>query len=69
MASYKKFNTNEYVELLADAYIRQNIQVIFEEQNFLFSNFVPDIVHIQWPESIYRWKQLIPMTLESLKNI
>jgi hypothetical protein len=67
VGSYKKFNTNEYVELLADAYMKKGIQVIFEEQNFLYSNFIPHIIHIQWPESIYRWKNLIPMTNEGLE--
>lgn len=67
VGSYKKFNTNEYVQLLADAYIKKDVQVIFEEQNFLFSNFIPDIIHIQWPESIYRWKKLIQMDDEGLK--
>lgn len=67
VGSYKKFDTNEYTQLLADAYIKKDIQVIFEEQNFLFSNFIPDIIHIQWPESIYRWKNLIEMNNEGLK--
>lgn len=67
VGSYKKFDTNEYIQLLADAYIKKGIQVIFEEQNFLFSNFIPDIIHIQWPESIYRWKKLIQMDKEGLK--
>lgn len=67
VGSYKKFDTNEYVQLLADAYIKKGIQVIFEEQNFLFSNFIPDMIHIQWPESIYRWKKLIQMNNEGLK--
>lgn len=69
VGSYKKFDTNEYVQLLADEYIKQGIQVIFEEQNFLFSNFTPDVVHIQWPESIYRWKNLIAMDDLALKFI
>lgn len=67
VGSYKMFNTNEYIQLLADAYIKKDIQVIFEEQNFLFSSFIPDIIHIQWPESIYRWKRLISMDSSGLK--
>jgi len=69
VGSYKKFDTNEYVQLLADEYIKQGIQVIFEEQNFLFSNFIPDVVHIQWPESIYRWKKLIGMDSVGLEFV
>lgn len=69
VGSYKKFDTNEYVQLLADEYIKQGIQVIFEEQNFLFSNFIPDVVHIQWPESIYRWKRLIGMDSVGLEFV
>ncbi|MEW6552568.1 MAG: hypothetical protein AB1389_10620 [Campylobacterota bacterium] len=67
VSSYKKVDTNEYVELLADEYMKKGIQVIFEEQNFLYSNFIPDIIHIQWPESIYRWKKLLQMDTEGLK--
>jgi hypothetical protein len=69
VGSYKKFDTNEYVQLLADEYIKQGIQVIFEEQNFLFSNFIPNVVHIQWPESIYRWKKLIGMDSVGLEFV
>ncbi|MGM0641875.1 MAG: hypothetical protein ACQESN_10675 [Thermotogota bacterium] len=64
---YKKFNTNEYLELLADAYIKEGVEILFSEQNFLFSNFIPDAVHIQWPESMYRWQKLFSMDEKGLK--
>lgn len=69
VSPYKKFDTNKYVELLADAYMQEGIQVIFEEHNFLFSNFVPDIIHIQWPEAIYRARKLISMDSDGLETL
>lgn len=69
VGSYKKFDTNEYIELLANAYMRQGVNVLFEEQNFLFSNFLPDVIHIQWPESLYRWKKLITMDARGLEIV
>jgi len=71
VGTYQKFNTNEYIKYVADAYMKNGIQVIFEEQNFMFSNFIPDIVHIQWPEALYRWKNLFTQDdngLEKQKN-
>lgn len=64
---YKKFNTNDYLQLLADAYLDKNIEILFDEQNFLFSNFIPDVVHLQWPESLYKWENLINADIEGYK--
>ncbi|MEA2019861.1 MAG: hypothetical protein U9N59_15625 [Campylobacterota bacterium] len=69
LGTYKKVNSNDYIQLVADAYIRAGYNVIFEEQNFMFSNFVPDVLHIQWPEAIYRWKKIISMNDTGLKQV
>jgi len=45
-------DANEYTKLLAEAYKTAGLSVIFDVQNFLYSNHVPDIVHVQWPEVI-----------------
>lgn len=47
---------NQYVEELAKAYQGRGHKVIFDVQNFLYSDFLPDLVHIQWPEAIYHWR-------------
>lgn len=51
---------NQYTEMLAEAYQSLGIDVIFDVQNFLFSSLVPNFVHVQWPEAIYRWRHKIP---------
>jgi hypothetical protein len=48
-------STNQYVELLCDAYQRNGHNVILGVNNFLYSNFMPDLVHLQWPEALYKW--------------
>ncbi|MBV2245687.1 MAG: hypothetical protein KUL83_00855 [Lentimicrobium sp.] len=60
---------NQYISLLADAYEKQGHTVLFGPQNFFYSGFVPDIVHIQWPESLYKWYESLPETEESLRFI
>ncbi len=59
-------NINEYVKLLANAYQKNGHRVIFGAQNFLYSDYVPDFVHIQWPEAIYRWESKLPASKETL---
>jgi hypothetical protein len=44
---------NFYVKLLVEEYQRAGYQVVYDAHNFLFSNFEPSFVHIQWPETIY----------------
>ena len=60
-------DANEYTELLAKAYQRFGHRVIFDVQNFLYSDFMPDCVHIQWPEAVYRWRHQLPMNNDTLK--
>ena len=55
-------SANQYVEELAKAYQAAGHEVIFDVQNFLFSSFLPDVVHIQWPEAIYKWRHKLKAT-------
>lgn len=69
LGTYKNDNNNEYIRLLADAYSKDGHEVIFGEQNFMFSTFAPDILHIQWPEAIYRWHKLVDMNENGFENV
>ena len=60
-------DANEYTELLAKAYQRSGHRVIFDVQNFLYSDFMPDCVHIQWPEAIYHWRHQLPLNNDTLE--
>lgn len=51
---------NQYIEHLTAAYQKEGHNVILDVQNFLFSNFMPRFVHIQWPEAIYCWRCELP---------
>lgn len=66
----EQFNeANQYIEELHSAYQGQGHEVILGVQNFLFSDFVPDMVHIQWPEAIYKWRWSLKKSEESLQLI
>ena len=60
---------NQYTEMLCDAYQKRGISVILDVQNFLFSDFIPEFVHIQWPEAIYAWRHHIPKDESSVRFI
>ena len=45
---------DEYVSRLSSAYQRKGYQTFCGSNNFFESNIVPDILHVQWPESLYR---------------
>ena len=62
-------DTNEYREQLAKTYQCKGHRVIFDVQNFLYSDFLPDFVHIQWPENIYRWSHKLPTNNDTLEFI
>ncbi|PNW26867.1 glycosyltransferase family protein [Formosa algae] len=47
---------NPYCILLGNAYIQNGHEVLYGVYNFYDSNIVPDILHIQWPESLYKWQ-------------
>lgn len=57
--------TNEYIYNLMNAYQKKGHHVILGIQNFLYSNFLPDFVHIQWPEALYRWSNPLPKSQET----
>jgi hypothetical protein len=62
---------NLYVKYLTIAYQNRGHNAILGVQNFLFSSFLPDFIHIQWPEAIFRWRYKLPEnkdTLELLNN-
>lgn len=64
-------NLNDYIDMLAKAYLKKGVHVVYGVDNFLYSNDVPDFVHIQWPEVIYKWKyQMVrdENTLQIIKN-
>ncbi len=62
-------DANDYVRLLAEAYQDAGHKVMLGIQNFLFTNVVPDIVHVHWPEAIYRWRFKLPFTDQSVRQI
>lgn len=47
--------TNSNITSLIEAYKKAGYNIICGVHNFFYSNLVPDIVHIQWPEKIYSW--------------
>lgn len=49
---------NGYIESLINAYSRAGHITICNVNNFYFSGYVPDILHIHWPESLYKWYSL-----------
>lgn len=53
----EKPSLNGYVESLLRAYQRAGHTVICDPSNFLYSNFVPDVLHVHWPERLSYWHQ------------
>jgi beta-1,4-mannosyltransferase len=53
---------NLYVEALGAAYRQLGCEVVYGVDNLLQRNFVPDLLHVQWPEEGYRWRN--DLTLE-----
>lgn len=48
---------NIYVRELGRAYIALGCQVVYGPENFFESNLRLDILHVQWPEDLYRQSQ------------
>ena len=46
---------NGYIESLINAYVRAGHTVVCDVNNFFYSNYVPDMLHIHWPERLYKW--------------
>lgn len=55
----EKPSLNGYIESLLTAYQRAGHAVICDPSNFLYSDFVPDVLHIHWPERITYWHQAL----------
>jgi beta-1,4-mannosyltransferase len=47
---------NDYIESLISAYLRAGQDVTTGADEFFFSDSIPDVLHIHWPESLYRWR-------------
>ncbi len=60
-------DSNQYVEQLVKAYRENGHCVVLDVQNFLYSDYLPDFLHIQWPEAIYRWRHKLPKTENTLE--
>ncbi len=46
---------NSYINSLIVAYQKAGLEVICGNNNFFWSNIKPDILHIHWPERLYKW--------------
>ncbi len=46
---------NSYINSLIIAYQKAGLDVICGSNNFFWSNIKPDILHIHWPERLYKW--------------
>jgi len=49
---------NSYNTSLIKAYEEQGQTVVCDHTNFFYSNIIPDMVHVQWPERLYHWYPL-----------
>ncbi len=47
---------NIYVQELGRAYLNLGCGVVFGPDNLLQRNIKPDLVHLNWPEELYRWR-------------
>ena len=52
----KPNQANAYIDSLANAYKKMGNFIIFTADNFYYSNFIPHVIHINWPESLYKWQ-------------
>ncbi|MEX2574481.1 MAG: hypothetical protein WD317_09300 [Balneolaceae bacterium] len=62
-------SANQYIELLADAYRKRGHTVTFDVQNVLYSNALPEVLHLQWPEAMYKWRHPLEKNRETLELI
>jgi hypothetical protein len=49
---------NSYTTSLINAYKDEGNNVVCDPHNFFYSNLIPDILHIHWPERLYQWYPL-----------
>ena len=60
---------NSYINSLIIAYQKAGHTVICGSNNFFWSDFKPDILHIHWPERLYKWYVLKKEDKQQLKEI
>ncbi len=60
---------NSYINSLIIAYQKAGHTVICGSNNFFWSDFKPDILHIHWPERLYKWYVLKKEDKQQLKDI
>lgn len=51
----ERIGHNSYITGLINAYKDAGIKIISGNSNFFHSNFSPDILHIHWPDTLYKW--------------
>lgn len=47
---------NLYIQELGHAYSKLGCEVVFGADNLLQQQLLPDLVHLNWPEEMYRWR-------------
>lgn len=60
------YQYNDYSYLVAQAYQQAGHEVFTGPYNFYYGNLVPDVLHIQWPESLYKWDFDLSLVAEGL---
>lgn len=45
---------NTYIQSLIEAYKTAGCEVVFGPVDFFLSNYILEILRIQWPETLYR---------------
>ncbi|HVO73648.1 MAG TPA: hypothetical protein VMT35_06470 [Ignavibacteriaceae bacterium] len=50
--------SNSYTSSLLNAYQSIGHTVVCDPHNFFYSNLIPEILHIHWPERLYHWYPL-----------
>lgn len=49
---------NSYIQSLMNEYKNLGHSVVCNVNNFFSSNLIPDILHIHWPERLYKWHNI-----------
>ena len=60
---------NEYIESLLNAYKGLGHEVYCGLHNFFYSNCIPDVLHVHWPESLYRWHKILSVNNENIYEL
>jgi hypothetical protein len=65
----EKPSENGYNQSLINAYTRAGHELVTGADAFFFSESLPDMVHIQWPESLFRWHAPGEMDSEQVSRL